>query len=82
MEPLLLCIFFWAVLAVLAYVLSEGNIFEARTLSEHDIFENKESSDWPWVLFLIFILIIIIFAFYHMVVGAGEICIGFGQTCS
>tara|TARA_B100000614_G_scaffold224521_1_gene213451 strand:+ start:153 stop:401 length:249 start_codon:yes stop_codon:yes gene_type:complete len=82
MEPQLLCIFFWAVLAVLAYVLSEGNIFEARTLSEHDIFENKESSDWPWVLFLIFILIIIIFAFYHMVVSAGEICIGFGQTCS
>ena len=82
MEPLLLCIFFWAVLAVLAYVLSEGNIFEARTISEHDIFENKESSDWSSVLFLIFILIIIIFAFYHMVVGAGEICIGFGQTCS
>ena len=67
---------------MLAYVLSEGNIFEARTISEHDIFENKESSDWSLVLFLIFILIIIIFAFYHMVVGAGEICIGFGQTCS
>ena len=66
MEPQLLCIFFWAVLAVLAYVLSEGD----------------ESQDWPWVLLLIFILMIIIFAFYHMVVGAGEICIGFGQTCS
>ena len=66
MEPRLLCIFFWAVLAVLAYVLSEGD----------------ESQDWPWVLLLIFILMIIIFAFYHMVVGAGEICIGFGQTCS
>ena len=67
---------------MLAYVLREGNIFQARTLSDHDIFENNEYSDWPWVLLLIFILIIIIFAFYHMVVGAGEICIGFGQTCS
>ena len=67
---------------MLAYVLSEGNISEARTLSEHDIFENNESSDWPLVLLLIFILMIIIFAFYHMVVGTGEICIGFGQTCS
>ena len=82
MEPTLLCIFFWAVLAVLAYVLSEGNIFQARTLSEHDIFENNESPDWPWALLLIFILMIIIFAFYRMVVGDGEICIGFGQTCS
>ena len=82
MEPYLLCIFFWVVLAALAYVLSEGNISEARTLSEHDIFENNESPDWPMVLLLIFILMIIIFAFYHMVVGTGEICIGFGQTCS
>lgn len=82
MEPQLLCIFFWAVLAVLAYVLSEGNIFQARTLSEHDISENNESPDWPWALLLIFILMIIIFAFYRMVVGDGEICIGFGQTCS
>ena len=54
----------------------------AYALSEHDIFENNESPDWPLVLLLIFILMIIIFAFYHMVVGAGEICIGFGQTCS
>ena len=82
MEPYLLCIFFWAVLVLLAYVLSEGNIFQARTLNNHDISENNESSDWPWVLLLIFILMIIIFAFYRMVVGDGEICIGFGQTCS
>ena len=82
MEPYLLCIFFWVVLAVLAYVLSGGNISEARTFSEHDIFENNESPDWPWALLLIFILMIIIFAFYRMVVGDGEICIGFGQTCS
>ena len=82
MEPYLLCIFFWAVLAVLAYVLSEGNIFQARTLSEHDISENNESSDWPWVLLLIFILMIIIFAFYHVTGDPREICIGFGQTCS
>tara|TARA_B100002019_G_scaffold246015_1_gene223686 strand:+ start:113 stop:361 length:249 start_codon:yes stop_codon:yes gene_type:complete len=82
MEPYLLCIFFWAVLALLAYVLSEGNIFQARTLNNHDISENNESSDWPWVLLLIFILMIIIFAFIHAVVSAGEICIGFGQTCS
>ena len=77
-----MCVFFWVVLAVLAYALSEGKISEARTLSEHDIFENNESHDWPLVLLLIFILMIIIFVFYHMVVGAGEICIGFGQTCS
>ena len=82
MEPYLLCIFFWAVLALLAYVLSEGNIFQARTLNNHDISENNESSDWPWVLLLIFILMIIIFAFYHVAGDPREICIGFGQTCS
>ena len=74
--------FFWLVIAVLAYALSQGNISEARTLGEHDIFKNNESLDWPLVLLLIFILMIIMFGFYRMVVGAGEICIGFGQTCS
>ena len=82
MEPYLLCVFFWVVLAVLAYALSEVNISEARTLSEHDIFENNESPDWPLVLLLILNLMIVLFAFYYMVVDYDEICIGFGQTCS
>ena len=82
MEPYLLCVMFWALLYVLARFLGEDDIAEATALGDQDISENNESPDWPWALLLIFILMIIIFAFYRMVVGDGEICIGFGQTCS
>ena len=93
MEPYLLCVIFWALLYGLARVLSEHDTSEATALAkhdvaeetalgEHDISENNESPNWPLVLLLILNLMIVLFAFYYMVLDAGEICIGFGQTCS
>ena len=82
MEPYLLCVMFWALLYVLARFLGEDDIAEATALGEQDISENNESPNWPLVLLLALSLAIIFFAFYYMVVDAGEICIGFGQTCS
>jgi len=82
MEPYLLCVMFWALLYALARFLGEHDTSEAIALGEQDISGNDESVYWPSVLFLILSLVIVLFAFYYMVVDAGEICIGFGQTCS
>ena len=73
MEPYLLCVFFWIVLAILALAFKQ---------SENDISENNKTPNWSLIQLLILILVIIVIAFYFMVVDAGEICIGFGQTCS
>ena len=82
MEPYLLCVIFWALLYVLARVLGEHDVAEATAIVEQDISENNESPNWPLILLLILNLMIVLFAFYFTVVDAGEICIGFGQTCS
>ena len=73
MEPYLFCVFFWIVLAILALA------FE-RT--ENDISENNKPPDWSLIQLLILILVIIVVAYYFTVLDGGEICIGFGQTCT
>ena len=72
MEPYLFCVFFWIVLAILALA------FE-RTAN--DISENNKPADWSLIQLLILILVIIVVGFFGSL-DSGEICIGFGQTCS
>ena len=67
-------------------ILNKGfNIFPAffpfeRT--ENDISEDNKSPDWSLIQLLILILVIIVVAYYFIVLDSGELCIGFGQTCS